>query len=67
MDLIAWDMRYGSPNQKYLELVARILQQETKDLLDPFTQDAGIDAYVKRENVENDVFLDVFEVGGNRG
>jgi hypothetical protein len=63
MDPIAWDMRYGLPNQKYRVFVARYLlgQEPTPLLIDPFALDVpsaksdGI--YVKRQDVEDEIAL----------
>jgi energy-coupling factor transporter ATP-binding protein EcfA2 len=61
MDQIAWDMRYGLPNQTYLEFVTRyLLQLETgKPFVDPFALDVPMrieDAiYVEREYVQDEI------------
>lgn len=60
VDPIAWDMRYGLPNQKYLEFISRyILPQQTEGLLDPFEPDVPEDkldsVYVSRSGVEGQV------------
>ena len=58
---IAWDMRYGLPNQPYLEFVGQyILQQDAKKpLIDPFSidvpQDKVVGIYVVREEVEKEI------------
>ena len=61
MDQIAWDMRYGLPNQTYLEFVARYLLQleARKPLADPFALDVPMwieeAIYVERKDVENEI------------
>lgn len=61
MDQIAWDMRYGLPNQTYLEFVTRyLLQQEPEEpLVDPFAVDVPMqiekDIYVEREHVQDEI------------
>lgn len=61
MDQIAWDMRYGLPNQTYLEFVARYLLQleARKPLADPFALDVPMwieeAVYVEREYVQDEI------------
>jgi hypothetical protein len=61
MHPVTWDMRYGLPNQIYLEFVRRyILLQETKHvLIDPFALDVSPDMvgiiHVNRSDVEAEV------------
>lgn len=58
---IAWDMRYGLPNQKYLKFVTRyILQQEGEEqVVDPFSLDVPENmregAYVVRQEVHQEI------------
>jgi energy-coupling factor transporter ATP-binding protein EcfA2 len=58
---IAWDMRYGLPNQQYLEFATQyILQQEPEEhLVDPFSLDVPEDklegVYVTREEVQKEI------------
>jgi hypothetical protein len=61
MDQIARDMRYGLPNQAYLEFAARHLLQQRpeRSLVDPFALQLPTekvkDVYVTREVVENEI------------
>jgi energy-coupling factor transporter ATP-binding protein EcfA2 len=58
MNPIAWDMRYGLPNHKYLDFVARYLLIDQTSV-DPFALDVPVykleDIYVARERVENEI------------
>jgi len=61
MHQITWDMRYGLPNQKYKEFVARYLlgQEVGQPPVDPFAVDVAADKfegiYVDRGDIESEI------------
>lgn len=61
MNSITWEMRYGLPNQQYLDFVARSLLSENRKrfLIDPFALVVPVDlsegVYVARQPVEEEM------------